>query len=409
MLDKDFKYTIISNRYIIIKKIGSGKYSKIYIVYDTKTKTDDSFYVLKIYSDSDEALEQYDDEIKNIKKLEKLNINNVIKIIDHFKFSFDGEDYNGIIYPVMVGSLYDIIDKQSIFSIDATRKIIKNLLQTLQKLHEKAKFVHMDIKPENILLCGDSNTLKNIKASIKKPYRKLLKECGQKKAVTEFCNFFKNDDNKDYVFKSDSEDSEDLEDEDSEDDNTDKKFKIKLTDEKYIVDPTICLADFGTCCDIEDRKNNYNMTIYYRSPEDILDHNTLNVSTDLWAVACCVYELMTGELLFKIEDNDYNCHCEKSHSQLLYKIQKLMGNPDEKYLLNCRYKLYYYTNDGNLKGWKFDNTHMKSISERLVEHKFSKEDADEVDDFCMKILKWNVLERININKLLEHPFLNPPK
>jgi serine/threonine protein kinase len=387
--DTNFKFEVIVNKYLLIKKIGSGKHSQIYISYDIKSKND--FYAFKIYNCDEDAEEQNDDEINNIKKLEKLGITGVIKIINNFKFKFEEDEYFGLVYPIMAGSLYDIIEKQSTFSVDAVRKITLNLLITLKKLHDKAKCVHMDIKPENILLCGDSELLKTIKNSIKKPFRQLFKQFGQKKAVQEFCKYF--DD-----FKNDTE-SDDY---DSDDDCVNKKI---LVDMKQVHDPTICLADFGTCCEIKDRSENHNMTVYYRTPEDILDYKLLNLSTDLWAVVTSVYELLTGEILFKIDDNDYNIHNESPHSQLLHKIQTVIGPPSEKYLENCENKMYFYKHDGRLKGWKFNNNDVKPISERLLKYNISKEDALLIDDFCMSILKWEVEERSNINKLLLHPFL----
>ncbi len=70
-------------------------------------------------------------------------------------------------------------------------------------------------------------------------------------------------------------------------------------------------------------------SLNYRSPELLLGHKNYNSSVDIWSFGCIIYEMLTGEILFKgTSDVDQILH-----------ISKIMGTSDIKKLdINKNYK-----------------------------------------------------------------------
>jgi serine/threonine protein kinase len=70
-----------------------------------------------------------------------------------------------MVFELMAGSLYDIIDKGK-YSNGLEFKLVKNIMYQLivamDVLNNKLQLLHTDIKPENILIHGISNKTQDI-------------------------------------------------------------------------------------------------------------------------------------------------------------------------------------------------------------------------------------------------------
>jgi serine/threonine protein kinase len=139
----------INNKYIILKKIGSGVYGKIYKVRDEE---EDVLKVIKVNKNED----IYHQSIHIEKKfLEKLNL-----------LQKDNEELVPILYETLkfknqicfVMKLYDInlyqyqrdnYDNNN-YTIDFILLITKQIFEGINFIHNN-KIIHNDIKPENIL------------------------------------------------------------------------------------------------------------------------------------------------------------------------------------------------------------------------------------------------------------------
>ena len=100
-------------------------------------------------------------------------------------------------------------------------------------------------------------------------------------------------------------------------------------------DGTLKICDFGQSR-INNNKTNKTpqcTTLYYRSPEMLLDLKEYNSSSDNWAVGCIVTELFLKRPLFKIENNNNNNNKRKKfgyldgETALLNKMIQILGSP----------------------------------------------------------------------------------
>lgn len=85
--------------------------------------------------------------------------------------------------------------------------------------------------------------------------------------------------------------------------HADIKLQNMLCDDRW---STLKLADFGSGFGMDDPDNvptPYLVSRFYRAPDIMLglDHSP---ALDMWSVACCIYELFTGAVLFNGDDNN---------------------------------------------------------------------------------------------------------
>jgi len=285
---------IISNKYILIKKIGTGHFSEVWLCIEIPTK---KYHAIKIF---DKHLDVAKNELKILAKIKALNNPNCLTYTD--KYEYDDKIY--IIQPLMAGSIYDIMSSQypSGFPFECVKKIIRDILQALNHLHTKLKLIHADIKPENILLVGRTlemekiiskidNCLKNIKITKSKKtklnYRDIAKciknAMFQPNLIPE--QSLGGMQSTDMDIDSDDTSSNDSSEcsistvsdihsshsshvdrmvicsdtgDDLDDITTSNMRDVEIIiDVKYILSPTVVLADFGNSIDIPDDTERY--------------------------------------------------------------------------------------------------------------------------------------------------------
>lgn len=162
----------------------------------------------------------------------------------------------------------------------------------------------------------------------------------------------------------------------------------------------------------------------YLSPEMIFgvgyDH-----STDIWSFACVVFEMITGDYLFDLDDFELSDWIEKTKSSRrkdpedddggdedsedyelcrnhLIMIESIAGKmPDSM----VEYGRQYYNKSGTLKGKP--RVKKTSIKRRLLDvyAGISETDAVLIDDFLMQCLAILPSGRASIPTLLKHKFL----
>ncbi len=139
--------------YTVLDKLGETKYSHVYRCRKDDEQETVVLKVLKSGPVSASEIARFKQESDIIKNL---NIDGIVRtydIIDHEgEFILVLEDFNGI-------SINECLEKNKIFDIIYFLKTGIQILHTIGELH-KSNIIHMDIKPDNILINPEENIVK---------------------------------------------------------------------------------------------------------------------------------------------------------------------------------------------------------------------------------------------------------
>ena len=283
-LENEFIGEILNNRYIILKYISKGSFSKIYLVYD--------IFLNKCFATKMFIKEYYESAQLELLNLKKFNSNYIIKVYDYFS-----ENNKIFIILELLGlSLYDIIYS---YNYDLTTSEIFNIFKSISlgvnELH-KLKLIHCDLKPENILSNYISSNISNIidyldkldLINVKKEFENML----QKNNVTNDLNKITILSLRDYII--DKLDTYHNEYSELNEANTINFNEIEFK-----------IIDFGNIECESKIENNDVYYKYYRPPEVYLNNN-YTTKSDIWVLGCIFYEFITKEMLFNKKESYEN-------------------------------------------------------------------------------------------------------
>ena len=340
----EFYGEVLKNRYLILKKLGYGSFSSVWMAYDIDSN---NLVAIKIINPSD-FKEGYI-ELQTYKKLETLDHTYLLTMIDYFqvvpihsKYYTDSypeknkrlKNHIVMILPLMACSTYDLLKCNQYddgLPLEVCINIMNQTLEALMEL-EKNNLMHTDLKPENILVCGLNREaeillktiididIKNLhnnhlikltksKSNISDENRWLLSYKIYKEITKIIIHFMK-----------------------TEMKDVKRQMKQCKVSSNYINNINIKLCDFNLVINTDDGKIGDKdvqiQTRYYRAPEIILKAG-LHKKSDYWSLGCVFFELLTGDILFNPE-KDKSITRDVHH---IYLIEELNG-PIPKTLLD---------------------------------------------------------------------------
>ena len=160
----------------------------------------------------------------------------VVKILEHFMHSGPHGRHVVMVFEVLGKNILDLIEKRYYgLPFAVVKSITKQVLIALEFLHSECRIIHTDLKPENILLVEP--------------------------------------------LENNANDASDPE-----------ASPLPVT--------MVKIADLGNACWVDKHFTDDIQTRQYRSPEAIIGY-PYGPAADIWSLACIVFELATGDLLFK--------------------------------------------------------------------------------------------------------------
>lgn len=439
-VSRDVVYSLYNNRYIPIKYLGRGTFSRVWLTYDIMDNRLCGMKVIfKKYS------EDAKDEIKRNQKISsELDFSSDIRLSQMFDFFEIKSGETCLIYELLGVSIIDILNfYDDMIPLHIVKKITKDVLLGLNSLHE-IRIIHTDLKAENILTnIYKRGTLfyKDIfetKHNFKSVYNKILEEVlpknlsqmdkYKKKKVKRTCRaragkrlaehikqivtqYVETESSKFYETHQRETDIEDLNlDLDLEDDEEDKMYTFKdyqneltISTEDLENQIRVKLIDFGNCEFFDDKIQDEVSIRCYRPPENYMN-SYYNEKADIWSLGCLIFEFLTGDYLFDIDMVDDATERDRLYLAEMFTI---LGKIPKKMCVECEYSKDLFDKKGRIKKIDIPDTEHTSISAILVdEYNYQVETANEIEEVLMKFLNYRVNHRVSANEALSMNWFN---
>lgn len=159
---------LFHNRYHVVRKLGWGHFSTVWLCWDLNDK---KFVALKVVKSAAHYTETALDEIKLLKCVRESDENDsyrerCVQLLDDFKISGVNGTHVCMVFEVLGHNLLKFIIRSNYQGIPLynVKLIMKQVFEGLHYLHTKCQIIHTDIKPENVLICVDEAHIRKIAA-----------------------------------------------------------------------------------------------------------------------------------------------------------------------------------------------------------------------------------------------------
>lgn len=389
---------ILYDRYQIVRKLGSGRFSKVWMVHDL---VDEECYAIKVFKRGYDYKDYFDNEV-----LIYTELGNDCKYIQRFDHAFVHINYNGrnkselapvtdfypcLRFELLGDNLFDLLNEVGGgMPFDTTQRLMREILIATDYMHKK-NIIHTDLKPENILL---TKKIANMNSNDEIEIR--LADMGS------------------------STTAEDL-------------FTHTIGTQEYLSPEVLLRGDYTTKTDIwsigcllfelltgDDlfdvfNSDDYEDTSGSRDTTDDTDtsYDSDNMdesdesdeSTD--SAGSTDYDSESDDSSeYSLSESEYNT----IHKHLV-KIQNLIGAYDQNIASKCEHYDKFFTSGKLNTNTKFTDVYVggstkRSITEILVsDYEFEQDVSKSIDSFIMACLKYDENDRPSTEKLLSMDFM----
>jgi len=489
-----------NGRYTVLRKLGWGHFSTVWLVLDNETQ---QYGAMKVQKSAKHYTEAAYDEITLLAQIRDGDADDskhCVRLLDHFDHTGPHGKHVCMVFEVLGENLLALIKRFDYrgIPIDVVRNLTKQMLIGLDYLHRERDIIHTDFKPENVMLCQplrdrtweipDVETLARqpaaaasaaapaaapsqpqaqprangtsapadsggLSKSQKKKAKKKAKKQAAKTAAGGEPGEGEAGDEEDDDTGLTGEDSElsrsqsqsvsvprpEAANQDAGDVTSQQRPQSAggngvpdaaengsagpastggagegaypsssgrqvittpgLTDEELLT-AKCKLVDFGNACWTYKQFTTDVQTRQYRSPEVILGAK-YSTPCDLWSLACMVFELVTGDLLFDPRSgNGYDR--DEDH---LAQFMELLGRVPRKVYEKGKYAREYFNRNGELR-------HIKRLKfwplDRVLVDKYHlpQDEAEALAAFMVPMLEFVPEKRATAKDMLSHPWLS---
>jgi len=330
---------MVDGRYILIKKIGYGTFSTIWLTYLLDSH---KYFAMKIFHADEECEHEGINEIKQIRSLAKMEFK-MAKLHEVLKFTPLNTDGTSIclVLDILSCNIKLLSRFEEKIPENVILHIIREVSKSLLTLHDNG-YMYTDLRPENIMVKTNNNRIDFIceefsKINFDEYYSTLCSNIimgknyvlTNKKHKKKF-NLQKRTLSQQYVIEL-----------------MDKISTLAQDiDHDYVINEQteIYLIDFATMAKLSDKSTNfYVQSRNYTSPE-ILVQLPYDYKIDIWSLGCVMYELFAGD--YMIEPQKTRSYGEDENH--LYWIIELLGN-FPKYMTKTKIGRNYFFATGKFK------------------------------------------------------------
>ncbi|TGZ82156.1 kinase domain-containing protein [Ascodesmis nigricans] len=446
-------------RYEVIRKLGWGHFSTVWL---SKDKEKNRHVALKVVRSATHYTETALDEIKLLNKIVKANPNHpgkahVVQLLDHFEHAGPHGKHVCMVFEVLGENLLGLIKRYNHRGIPMhlVKQITKQVLLGLEYMHRECGIIHTDLKPENVLIeigdveqivktvvnkedkpepnngsdqSSDRNSRRRRRTTLitgsqplpspisatfaQKLHEELSSKPNSQSSLSKLiANSNKNKskessplsqtvgpDAGDSAYTTREKTAEAMAREISGI-SLDKSANSNKNDPPAVEIISVKIADLGNACWVDQHFTNDIQTRQYRSPEVILG-SKWGASTDIWSMACMVFELITGDYLFDPQSGTKYGKDDDHIAQII----ELLGNFPRHLCMSGKWSLEIFNRKGELRNiHRLRHWALQDVLREKYHH--SAEESCAISELLLPMLDLNPEKRANAGGMSGHPFL----
>ncbi|KZV99851.1 kinase-like protein [Exidia glandulosa HHB12029] len=155
--------TFHDGRYLVVRKLGWGHFSTVWLAKDHKT---DRHVALKVVKSADRYTETALDEVQLLARVQRPLSSpstphtgrvHIVQLVEHFFHTGPHGRHVCMVFEVLGESLLSVVRRYAAHGVPLllVKQIAKQILLGLDYLHVHCSIVHTDLKPENVLVAID--------------------------------------------------------------------------------------------------------------------------------------------------------------------------------------------------------------------------------------------------------------
>lgn len=364
---------VLGAKYRVEAKLGWGHFSTVWMCSSVAhPDSSEACVAIKIQKSASHYTEAAMDEVEILSGMPGKSAA-IVGLLEHFTVTGPNGKHVCMVFELLSHNLLHLIKQYDYNGVpmDMVRHIARDVLTGLEYIHTHCSVIHTDIKPENVILTREF----------------AVDLCAIRDAEAQHAS------NNDQALNNEAVGYAAV--------RHGGNAAMEVPGARLPRPVLAKIGDFGNACWTYRHFTEEVATRQYRAPEAIVGCH-YDTAIDIWATACLIFELITGEYLFDPRTDQHERYSrDEDHLAL---ITELLGDLPKKVLTKGKMSKKYFKkgklrNITQLEPWDL-------YSVLTQKHKMAKDDAQQLCEFMLPMLALSDKDRASASDCLQHPWLS---